>query len=443
MSLKAASQLDLHASPSSLGPWKPLSLSSGSVEGRQSRARDGQEEVLAAPRTCRRPVRVVRPVSALSPNASFLQISRLQGELVRKRKECEDLKQENKFLSNEIHMERIVMRTENELTMRNLRGLNQELQGQIKELKQKLHISQQRVTLCSKAAEDAEVSHGEAERARAMAEARLLDIQKDRELVLAEKMQLVQEHQQLKNRHMDIQLLLAQTEKNYFETKLKLDRVSSDKQVLVEANRGLEEDKKELRMSQKLLAEENAKLREKEASSRRKAVAAEEVCERVSQARRDAERQCRLAEQETRERAEESLSWKEKHQAMAATLKALEDLRSQRQNKASQANIKSYFLCMTESDQRIKILKNSDGSPRNFTEGDPVYISTADTGGEDAGERTQERIIHRVTAPSARSSFGPAHFSELSPMGPEAPDTGPRRSGRRVVEYFWLPTDDQ
>lgn len=32
-----------------------------------------------------------------------------------------------------------------------------------------------------------------------------------------------------------------------------------------------------------------------------------------------------------------------------------------------QANIKSYFLCMTESDQRVKILKNQDGSPRNFT----------------------------------------------------------------------------
>lgn len=71
------------------------------------------------------------------------------------------------------------------------------------QLKQKLHISLQRVTLCSKAAEDAEVSHGEAERARVMAEARLLDVQKDRELVLAEKMQLAQEHQQLKNRVID------------------------------------------------------------------------------------------------------------------------------------------------------------------------------------------------------------------------------------------------
>lgn len=50
-------------------------------------------------------------------------------------KECEDLRKENKFLSNEIHMERLMMRTENELTMRNLRNLNQELQAQVKEVR--------------------------------------------------------------------------------------------------------------------------------------------------------------------------------------------------------------------------------------------------------------------------------------------------------------------
>lgn len=49
--------------------------------------------------------------------------------------ECEDLRKENKYLSNEIHMERIMMRTENELTMRNLRNLNQELQAQVKEVR--------------------------------------------------------------------------------------------------------------------------------------------------------------------------------------------------------------------------------------------------------------------------------------------------------------------
>lgn len=54
--------------------------------------------------------------------------------------ECEDLRKENKFLSHEIRMERIVMRTESELTMRNLRNLNQELQAQIKEVPLKCQI---------------------------------------------------------------------------------------------------------------------------------------------------------------------------------------------------------------------------------------------------------------------------------------------------------------
>lgn len=48
--------------------------------------------------------------------------------------ECEDLRKENKYLANEIHMERITMRTENELIMRNLRNLNQELQADVKEV---------------------------------------------------------------------------------------------------------------------------------------------------------------------------------------------------------------------------------------------------------------------------------------------------------------------
>lgn len=45
------------------------------------------------------------------------------------------MKKENKYLLNEIHMERIMMRKDNELTMRNLRNLNQELQAQVKEVR--------------------------------------------------------------------------------------------------------------------------------------------------------------------------------------------------------------------------------------------------------------------------------------------------------------------
>ncbi|KAI1903888.1 hypothetical protein AGOR_G00000050 [Albula goreensis] len=464
MSLKAMSHGDLQASlpgktpalDSGLSKSFSLSSSSGAnganiangahtANGRFSNSKDGGEEIQELSRVarpCRRPVRAVRPVSALSPSASFLQISRLQGELVRKRKECEDLKQENKYLSNEIHMERIMMRTESELTMRNLRNLNQELQAQVKELKQKLQLSQQRAMLCSRAAEQADTSRAEAEKARALAEARAIDGRQERDLALGEKARLSEDFLQLKSKHTDAQLLLAKTEKNYFETKLKLDRVSAERQALLEENKGLEKERNELRRNLKQVSEENSKLKEREETARRRAQTAEQQSASAAEAQRQAERGRRLAEAERQDCAAESLVWREKHQALTDILRAQDDLKAQRQNKASQANIRSYFLCMTESDQRVKILKNQDGTPRNFTEGDPVYISTADSGSEDAG-RGSERTMYRVVAPSTMKPSGPTHFSELAPIGGEPPDTAPPRRSRKVVEYFWLPTDEE
>lgn len=63
--------------------------------------------------------------------------------------------------------------------------------------------------------------------------------------------------------HNDVQLLLAQAEKNYFETKLKLDRVSGEKQAVLEENRILEDDRNTLRHKLKELTEENVKIMEK------------------------------------------------------------------------------------------------------------------------------------------------------------------------------------
>ena len=65
------------------------------------------------------------------------------------------------------------------------------------------------------------------------------------------------------SKHTDVQLLLAKAEKNYFETKLKLDRISSEKQVLLEENRGLEEERNNLRHRLKGVTEENVKIKEK------------------------------------------------------------------------------------------------------------------------------------------------------------------------------------
>ncbi|KAG5273472.1 hypothetical protein AALO_G00151690 [Alosa alosa] len=445
MSLRATSHGDLQALSLGKTPvldgglYKSFSLSSSNMNGSGVRfGKDGGTEELKSiskpSLTNRRPVRAVRPVSA---GGTFLQINHLQGELVRKRKECEDLRKENKYLSNEIYMERIMMRTENELTMRNLRNLNQELQAQVKELKQKLHLSQQRATLCSRAAEDAELKRGEAEKSRAVAEARAMDSRQEMDLALDNRAKLNDEMQQLKKE-------ASKAEKNNFETKLKLDRVSSEKHVLLEENRGLEEERNNLRHRLKELTEENVKIKEKEVSSRRRALAAEEQSERSSKAQQEAEQARRLAERERDECTSECLGWREKHQTLENILKAQEDLKAQRRNKACQANIKSYVLCMTESDQRVKILKNSDGAPRNFTEGDPVYISTPEPASDDTETSSSSRTMFRVSAPRAGRDSGPSYFSDLSPMAAETPlDPWPARRSRKVVEYFWIPTDEE
>ncbi|XP_043120268.1 trichohyalin [Puntigrus tetrazona] len=446
MNLRASSHGELQAltslkTPASdSGTFKSLSHSSNNMSGRFESIEE-IKGVLKPTHPPRRPVRAVRPVSALSASGSFLQINHLQGELVRKRKECEDLKKENKYLSNEIHMERIMMRTESELTMRNLRNLNQELQAQVKELKQKMHLSQQRATLCSRAAEDADRGRAEADKSRALAEARAIDSRQEKDFAVADKTRLSEELHVLKKEHSDVQLLLAQAEKNYFETKLKLDRVSGEKQALHEENRILEDERNTLRHKLKELTEENVKIMEKEVNSRRRALVAEEQRERANKAQQESEQERHLAEREREDRTRECLSWREKHQVLAEVIRAQEEFKSLRQTKACQANIKSYFLCMTESDQRVKILKNQDGTPRNFTEGDPVYISTPDLNSEESDRSSGSRTMFRVAAPRVGRDTGPGHFRELSPMA-DTHESGFSRRNRKV-EYFWIPTDEE
>lgn len=89
MSLRAKSHTDLQtAGRSSVdeGSYKPFSMSSTNVNGGSWFRNGGSEEVKGLSRPTRRPVRVVRPVSAVNSNGSFLQMNHLQGELVRKRK---------------------------------------------------------------------------------------------------------------------------------------------------------------------------------------------------------------------------------------------------------------------------------------------------------------------------------------------------------------------
>ncbi|XP_029009583.1 myosin-9 [Betta splendens] len=438
MSLKARSQSDLQQTGSSLDDGLSRSFSTSSSNLHKA----GADEVKGQSRSIRRPVRAVRPLSAASASGSFLQINHLQGELVRKRKECEDLRKENKHLSNEIHMERITMRTENELIMRNLRNLNQELQAQIKELKQKLYQSQQRAALCSRAAGEAEESRNEAEKSRVLTEARALACQRDREASEADRRHLSEELQRLKDQHTKVQLSLTQTEKNCFESRLKLERITGEKQALLQEIRILEGDREELRNQLRQVTQENAQVKESEISSRRRALVSEEDSQKALQAQREADAERRLAERERQERTAECLSWRQRYGELADRVRAQEDLRALRQSKACQANIRSYFLCMTESDQRVKILKNPDGSARNFTEGDPVYISSPESS-TDEPDRSSSRTTLRVSAPHTGRDPGPSHFDELPAFRGERPDSAPPCRSRKVVEYFWIPADQE
>lgn len=96
MTLRATSHGELQAltsmktSASDSGIFKSLSHSSSNMGGRF----ESIEEIKGVSKPThppRRPIRVVRPVSALSGSGSFLQINHLQGELVRKRKVGADM----------------------------------------------------------------------------------------------------------------------------------------------------------------------------------------------------------------------------------------------------------------------------------------------------------------------------------------------------------------
>ncbi|XP_077423233.1 uncharacterized protein LOC144053077 [Vanacampus margaritifer] len=441
MPLRAKSHTDLRSSGSSDdGLGKSLTMSGVRFGTGTAEAQEGAR-LLSRP--ARRPLRVVRPVSAgVSSNASFLHINHLQGELVRKRKECEDLRKENKFLSDEIRMEKITMRSENELVMRNLRSVNQELQAQVKDLKQRLCQSQQRATLCSQAADEAEARRGEADKGRALAEARAIAGQRDREEAREQGTRLTERVEELKKERTDLQLVLVQTEKNLFESQLKLERADADKQALQRENEDLQENRDALRHKLRHTNEENHQLKESEAEWQRRAAAARDASERVERGREEAEAERRLAERERRNWADECRDWKEKHGTLDGVLRAQDHMKAMRREKSCQANIKSYFLCMTESDQRMKILKNQDGTPKNFTEGDPVYISTMPEANPEEPERCSSRTMFRVSAPHSARDAGPGHFDELPPFEGTRPEsvTGQRRS-RKLVEYFWIPTD--
>lgn len=71
-----------------------------------------------------------------------------------------------------------------------------------------------------------------------------------------------------------------------------------------------------------------------ELNLRRRAAASEEESRKAQQAQQEADGERRLAERERQERTAECLSWREKHQELAARVRAQDDLKALRQNKA-------------------------------------------------------------------------------------------------------------
>ncbi|XP_077786553.1 uncharacterized protein LOC114597877 [Podarcis muralis] len=383
-----------------------------------------------------RPVCRIRPTSAVIQGGSVAHINRLQGELVRKRKECEDLKKQNKCLSNELHLERIFMKSESELGMRNLRNINHGLQTLVKELKQKLNASQQTATKYSKLVEEASLAQAEAEKGQVEAEAQEKLCREQQEAVQLENISLKEETQQLKRKLTEMQQLLAQVEKSHFESQMKLERITMEREVIREEKRYLEHERNELKQKLKGTLEENLKSKESEISQRCRTEAAEEALEKATLLHYESERGKRLLERDIEEKEKQCEMWMKKYSAMADLWQSQEEEKSRRQNKACQVKMKSYFLCINESNEHITVLRNEDGTPQRFAEGEQVCFSVPGVDNEEKAKST-DRILHRVVAPS--SNPGRPQMCGLCPA--ELQERTPARRGRKIIEYFWFPVD--
>lgn len=51
------------------------------------------------------------------------------------------------------------------------------------------------------------------------------------------------------------------------------------------------------------------------------------------------------------------------------------------------------------------------------------------------------RNMLRVSAPHIGRDLGPSHFDDLPAFGGQHPDSALQPRSRKMVEYFWIPTD--
>nr|XP_020645606.1 inner centromere protein-like [Pogona vitticeps] len=305
------------------------------------------------------------------------------------------------------------------------------------QLKQKLSTSQQAAAKYSRLAEEASLAQAEAEKGRAEAKAQEKLCREQHEAVQLENLSLKEETQLLKRKLTEMQLLLTQVEKSHFESQLKLERITMEREVISEEKRYLEHERNELKQKLKGTIEENSKCKENEISQRCRTEAAEEALEKATLLHYEAERERRLLELDKEEKEKQCEIWMKKYNALADLLHSQEEEKSKRQNKACQVKLKSYFLCISESNEHITALRNEDGTLQRFAEGEQVCFSIPSAEAEEKAKST-DRILYRVTAPGSK----PEHTQLCRLCPTELQEKLPARRGKKIIEYFWFPDED-
>ncbi|XP_072373800.1 uncharacterized protein [Scyliorhinus torazame] len=366
---------------------------------------------------------VMRPASALSPGGAPSRFRQLQGDLVRKRKECEELKKTNNWLAKELQVEKVLLRSESERTMRNLRVLNQEMRATIKEvvvmggfgkcsLRPTLPVSNAMGDFTEEEREEEETSCSPA------------DIRLQEEIV------------HLQDKLTDVQHRLTQTEQNYLESKSFLDRRTRENELKLAEIRNLEFERDKEVLRRKELLKEVSQLKDREAVLRRVAVVAEQASDEASQLQYETERYRRLAEYEREEKSKECELWRQKHDFLSDILGSQDEEKAKRKNKACQAKLQTYLLCRAECDQRLSIAKTNNGIPRSFVEGEAAHFTDTDDWHHMI---TPERFRYRKASPGCEDQTQ-SYFSDLTPV--EHKEISSPSKGRKIVNYFWLPADN-
>ncbi|XP_077175201.1 uncharacterized protein LOC143828929 [Paroedura picta] len=238
--------------------------------------------------------------------------------------------------------------------------------------------------------------------------------------------------------------LLAQMDKNQFENKMKLERLTMERDIISEEKQYLERERNEMKQRLKETIEENSKCKENEISQKCRIEAAEEALEKATFLHYEAERGRRFLEHEKEETEKQCALWMEKYNTLADLLHSQEEEKLKRQNKACQVELKTYFLCISESSEQRSVLNNEDGTPQRFAEGEQVCFSfpagwqTVAAENEEKAKNTN-RFLYKIIAPGSNS--GQAQTFGLCPV--ELQENMPTRRGKKIVEYFWFPVDNE